>query len=95
MGLTVHQTHEDDFAKIVRTDSGRQVLYYTDSSEDGEPQVIAVTSVEGVTVRVGMTFKDSASGHDKRDKFFDEVATDQASKFEAMAIGAVVGRQAE
>ncbi|AZS78772.1 hypothetical protein ELS24_10145 [Achromobacter spanius] len=95
MGLTVHQSHEDDFAKIVRTDTGRQVLYYADSNEEGEPQVIAVTSVEGITVRVGMTFKDSDSGHDKRDKFFGQVSPEHASKFEAMAIGAVVGRRAE
>jgi hypothetical protein len=89
------QTHADDFAKIVRTTSGRQVLAYMDSEDEtGNPSLVMVIAIDGVTVTLGSGFKDTDDGYESRDKAFAGYGVEMADKFEAMAVGAVIGNQA-
>lgn len=88
------QTHADDFAKIVRTTAGRQVLVYTDQEDEtGNPSLVMATCVDGVMVKLGSGFNDTDDGHAARDKAFAKFDAEKADKFEAMAVGAVIGGQ--
>lgn len=88
------QTHADDFARIVRTTSGRQVLVYMDSEDEaGNPSLIMVIAIDCVTVKLGSGFKDTDDGYEARDKAFAGYSVEMADKFEAMAVGAVIGAQ--
>ncbi|WP_368647990.1 hypothetical protein ABRZ10_07120 [Castellaniella ginsengisoli] len=88
------QTHADDFAKIVRTTAGRQVLVYTDQEDEtGNPSLVMATCVDSVMVKLGSGFKDTDDGYESRDKAFAGYSVEMADKFEAMAVGAVIGSQ--
>ncbi|NYT81414.1 hypothetical protein H0A70_07915 [Alcaligenaceae bacterium] len=91
MGLTVYQSHEDDFAKIIRTESGRQILVFCGSDEEGNPEAVQMTCIDGVTVRIGASFNDDDAGYDKRDHFFESIDAAKAAAFEAMALGVAIG----
>lgn len=96
MERTEVQQHDDDFAKIVRTPSGRQVLVYSDTdSETDTPQVVMRTSIEGAVISFSCGFKDTDEGYDLRDKMLSGYDQQKAAQFEAMALGAVLGRQGE
>jgi len=93
--MKIYESHEDDFAKIVRASSGRQVLVYCDSDDgEGRPQMMMMTVVDGVTVQINAGFNSTIEGCDKRDLSFNNYDIAAADKFEAMAIRAVLDNQA-
>jgi hypothetical protein len=88
------QTRADDFAKIVRTTTGRQVLVYTVSEDEtGNPSLVIATCIDGVMVKLGSGFNDTDAGYAARGKAFAGYSVEMADKFEAMAVGAVIGSQ--
>lgn len=89
MGLTVYESHDDDFAKIVRTPSGRQVLAFCEANDEGKPAVTLVVVVEGVTMKMGVGFEDDDSGYDKRDAYFESFDEAKAQDMESAAIKAI------
>lgn len=86
------QTHPEDFAKIVRATSGRQVLVYRGSEDEtGNPELVIATVVDGVMVKLGSGFNDTDDGCEARDKAFAGFGAEMADEFEAIAVGAVIG----
>ncbi len=83
------QVHKDDFAKILRATDGAQVLIYKDNGEDGEPAIVVASVCDGVTAKMTISFKDTDSGYNTRNKSFDGFTQAQADNARGLVVKAV------
>ncbi|MFT0533992.1 hypothetical protein ACMHYJ_14360 [Castellaniella hirudinis] len=74
--------HEDDFCKIIRASSGRQVLVFLSSDEDGNPSVDVSMQYDGILLHVNNGFGDEDAGHKARDAMFAGYGQAEADNFE-------------
>lgn len=77
-----------DFAKIVTASDGEQVLYFKDNGDEG-PELVAMTNMDGITLRVGLGFADTDDGEAKREAQFNSVGVEHADEFRATAASMV------
>lgn len=87
-------THEDDFAKIVRTRSGRQVLIRKgQDSESDHPALFMHTYMNSACVTFNISFSDDATGYELLDTAFASYGQREAENFESMVFGAILAKQ--
>lgn len=60
---------------------GGQVLFMLDQNDEGEPTVMQKTLVDGVSIGIGMGFKDTDEGYEQRDEYFSKIDQEIAEKF--------------
>lgn len=79
-----------EFAKIVIASDGAQVLIFKDNGDEG-PEVVFMTEMHGVTLRMGMGYEDDEDedAETKRNRAFEESATGQADAIRKVARQAV------
>lgn len=59
-----------DFAKLFTTVDGGQVLVYMDSNDDGKPTLYQMTDVDGITAKIGKSYRDTEDGEEQLDEAF-------------------------
>lgn len=80
------------FAKIIDATDGAQVLFFKDNGDDG-PELVAMTELDGATLRLGFGYDDTDSGLAKREAYFLSVDIDVADKIRA-TVRAMAGSDA-